>query len=368
MSAGLIQTGVVEIAGRYVFDLAGRNPAIFLPVIMVSVARAVGLHEQYRRHRLLRAAGDRLRRQDRRQPVAIPAAAGVRFDSDQLGHAHQHLDQPGGQRPLRPLPAAAHGHVRDGAGRHPDRHRRRALCLGHRRAPDPAARRPEGRREDRRAHVPGRRAGDGGRSAGRQVARGRQDHIGYRAGGGEAGARQGDHARASTRSSEATWQPATSCSSKACAPTSSRSRTSRDSTSRPTCIWPIRTRTRKEEKTIVEGVLLPRSPLIGQSLRSLDFKERYGLQVLAIHRAGRVPRTISSARLRMGDVLLLQGTLREREGAGAGQPVQHLRRRAERSGSIARARRWRRPSSRWPSSRRPSSSPRCRWRCWAAHS
>jgi di/tricarboxylate transporter len=32
------------------------------------------------------------------------------------------------------------------------------------------------------------------------------------------------------------------------------------------------------------------------------------LQVLAIHRAGRVPRTISSARLRMGDVLLLQGT------------------------------------------------------------
>jgi di/tricarboxylate transporter len=64
----------------------------------------------------------------------------------------------------------------------------------------------------------------------------------------------------------------------------------------------------KEDKTIVEGVLLPRSPLIGQSLRSLDFKERYGLKVLALHRAGRVPSTISSARLRMGDVLLLQGT------------------------------------------------------------
>lgn len=64
----------------------------------------------------------------------------------------------------------------------------------------------------------------------------------------------------------------------------------------------------KEDKTIVEGVLLPRSPLIGQSLRSLDFKERYGLQVLALHRAGRVPSTISAARLRMGDVLLLQGT------------------------------------------------------------
>lgn len=63
----------------------------------------------------------------------------------------------------------------------------------------------------------------------------------------------------------------------------------------------------KEQVTIVEGVLLPRSPLIGQSLRSLEFKERYGLQVLAIHRAGRLPRSISSARLRMGDVLLLQG-------------------------------------------------------------
>jgi di/tricarboxylate transporter len=32
------------------------------------------------------------------------------------------------------------------------------------------------------------------------------------------------------------------------------------------------------------------------------------LQVLALHRAGRVPTTISSARLRLGDVLLLQGT------------------------------------------------------------
>ena len=64
----------------------------------------------------------------------------------------------------------------------------------------------------------------------------------------------------------------------------------------------------KGKTTIVEGVLLPRSPMIGESLRSLEFKERYGLQVLAIHRAGRVPKTISSARLRMGDVLLLQGT------------------------------------------------------------
>ena len=56
-----------------------------------------------------------------------------------------------------------------------------------------------------------------------------------------------------------------------------------------------------------EGVLLPRSLLIGRSLRTLEFKERYGLTVLALHRAGRVPHNISSARLRLGDVLLLQG-------------------------------------------------------------
>ena len=64
----------------------------------------------------------------------------------------------------------------------------------------------------------------------------------------------------------------------------------------------------KAKPTIVEGVLLPRSPLIGHSVQRLEFKERYGLQVLAIHRAGRVPRSISSARMRMGDVLLLQGS------------------------------------------------------------
>jgi di/tricarboxylate transporter len=61
------------------------------------------------------------------------------------------------------------------------------------------------------------------------------------------------------------------------------------------------------ETTIVEGVLMPRSPLIGQSLRRLGFKERYGLQVLALHRAGGSPASMSSVRLRLGDVLLLQG-------------------------------------------------------------
>ncbi len=58
---------------------------------------------------------------------------------------------------------------------------------------------------------------------------------------------------------------------------------------------------------IVEGVLLPNSPLIGETLSSIAFKDRYGLNVLAIHRAGRLPLKLSRTRLRLGDVLLLQG-------------------------------------------------------------
>jgi len=63
-----------------------------------------------------------------------------------------------------------------------------------------------------------------------------------------------------------------------------------------------------EDLTIVEGVLLPNSPMIGKTLSRLEFKDRYGLKVLAIHRAGRLPEKISRTRMRLGDVLLLQGT------------------------------------------------------------
>lgn len=58
---------------------------------------------------------------------------------------------------------------------------------------------------------------------------------------------------------------------------------------------------------IVEGVLLPNSPLIGETLSSIAFKDRYGLNALAIHRAGRRPLNLSRTRLQLGDVLLLQG-------------------------------------------------------------
>ena len=65
---------------------------------------------------------------------------------------------------------------------------------------------------------------------------------------------------------------------------------------------------RPEDAVMVEGVLMPDSPLIGQSLRSAEFHDRYGLQVLGLNRAGYgLPHKLSRIRMRLGDVLLLQG-------------------------------------------------------------
>ncbi len=62
------------------------------------------------------------------------------------------------------------------------------------------------------------------------------------------------------------------------------------------------------DTTLVEVILLPASPLIGRTLKKFRFRERYGLQVLAMNRLGKnVLRKLSQIRLRMGDVLLLQG-------------------------------------------------------------
>ena len=63
-----------------------------------------------------------------------------------------------------------------------------------------------------------------------------------------------------------------------------------------------------EDTALVEVILLPQSPLIGRTLKKARFRERYGLQVLALNRHGKnVLRKISQVVLRMGDVLLVQG-------------------------------------------------------------
>jgi di/tricarboxylate transporter len=59
---------------------------------------------------------------------------------------------------------------------------------------------------------------------------------------------------------------------------------------------------------VLEAVLSPRSKLIGQTLREAHFRDRYGMTVLAVWRAGRSLRTgLSDLTLQFGDGLLLQG-------------------------------------------------------------
>lgn len=62
------------------------------------------------------------------------------------------------------------------------------------------------------------------------------------------------------------------------------------------------------EVVVVEVALTPRSNLIGQTLREVHFREKYGMNALAIWRAGRPVRTaLTDLPLQFGDGLLLQG-------------------------------------------------------------
>jgi di/tricarboxylate transporter len=59
---------------------------------------------------------------------------------------------------------------------------------------------------------------------------------------------------------------------------------------------------------IAEAIIMPQSLLIGRSLRDLNFRHRFGLAVIALHRRGQAFATkIGSLALRVGDVLLVQG-------------------------------------------------------------
>jgi len=59
---------------------------------------------------------------------------------------------------------------------------------------------------------------------------------------------------------------------------------------------------------LVEGMLSPRTTLAGKTLRQIHFREKYGLSVVAIWRAGKILRSnIRDIALRFGDALLLYG-------------------------------------------------------------
>lgn len=59
---------------------------------------------------------------------------------------------------------------------------------------------------------------------------------------------------------------------------------------------------------LVEAIVLPGSPFVGRTLQGLRLREHHGLQILAVNRiSGTVYSRLGDVRLRMGDVLLLQG-------------------------------------------------------------
>jgi uncharacterized protein with PhoU and TrkA domain len=65
----------------------------------------------------------------------------------------------------------------------------------------------------------------------------------------------------------------------------------------------------EQEERLIEAVIAPRSSLVGKTLRDLEFRQRYGLQVVSLWRAGRpVTGRLSQDPLTFGDALLLQGT------------------------------------------------------------
>jgi di/tricarboxylate transporter len=64
-----------------------------------------------------------------------------------------------------------------------------------------------------------------------------------------------------------------------------------------------------DEVGVVEATVAPRSSLLGRTLGEITFRQRYGLQVLAIWREARPIRTkLANMPLRFGDALLLQGS------------------------------------------------------------
>jgi len=69
--------------------------------------------------------------------------------------------------------------------------------------------------------------------------------------------------------------------------------------------------------SLAEVIVLPGSPFVGRTLWGLNFRQRYGLQVLGINRKGEtIHRRISRTRLQVGDQLLLQGNSNTIKGLG----------------------------------------------------
>lgn len=76
------------------------------------------------------------------------------------------------------------------------------------------------------------------------------------------------------------------------------------------------------ESVVFEGAVAPNSEIIGQSVNELNFRQRFRVVVLAIHRAGQNVRDkLETLPLQMGDILLMMGTDQARNGLRAGDDI-----------------------------------------------
>ena len=67
---------------------------------------------------------------------------------------------------------------------------------------------------------------------------------------------------------------------------------------------------KRVEMTLFELMIAPESPLIGRSCRQIGLREHYDISVFALQRRGRHhQRDIAELELRMGDILLVRGTM-----------------------------------------------------------
>ncbi len=76
------------------------------------------------------------------------------------------------------------------------------------------------------------------------------------------------------------------------------------------------------EGSLVEGVVTPTSDLVGSTLRDINFRQRFRMVVLAIHRHGRNLREkIDTSTIESGDVLLMMGTDQAIQALRAGDDI-----------------------------------------------
>jgi len=68
---------------------------------------------------------------------------------------------------------------------------------------------------------------------------------------------------------------------------------------------------RTESAVMVEGIIGPDSSLAGKSLKELNFRQRFGVIIIAVHRRGRnLKERFEDVKLAFGDTLLVQGPAR----------------------------------------------------------